>query len=56
MTMIVVSHEMRFAQEAADRVLFVDEGLIVEQNVPSEIFNKPQHQRTQEFLSRVSDH
>ena len=56
MTMIVVSHEMRFAQEAADRVLFVDEGLIVEQNVPSEIFNNPQNQRTREFLSRVSDH
>ena len=56
MTMIVVSHEMRFAQEAADRVLFVDEGLIVEQNVPSEIFSNPQNQRTREFLSRVSDH
>ena len=56
MTMIVVSHEMRFAQEAADRVLFVDGGLIVEQNTPEEIFNNPQHQRTREFLSRVSDH
>ncbi len=56
MTMIVVSHEMRFAQEAADRVLFVDGGIIVEQGAPDEIFTNAQHPRTREFLSRVSNH
>lgn len=56
MTMIVVSHEMRFAQEAADRVLFMDEGVILEQSPPDELFNNPQHARTREFLARVTDH
>jgi polar amino acid transport system ATP-binding protein len=54
MTMVVVSHEMRFAAEAADRVLFMDQGLIVEQGTPEQVFNNTQHDRTRSFLSRVS--
>ena len=54
MTMVVVSHEMRFAAEAADRVLFMDQGVIVEQGTPEEVFRKPRHERTRAFLSRVS--
>ena len=53
MTTIVVSHEMEFANEAADRVVFIDEGEIVEQGKPSEIFTSPKQRRTQEFLSRI---
>lgn len=53
MTMVVVTHEMGFAREIADRVLFMDDGLIVEENTPSEIFNHPKHPRTQDFLSKV---
>lgn len=53
MTMVVVTHEMGFAREVSDRVLFIDEGLIAEQNVPSELFNNPQNERTQAFLSKV---
>ncbi|MBT5265971.1 MAG: amino acid ABC transporter ATP-binding protein [Rhodospirillaceae bacterium] len=56
MTMVVVSHEMRFAQDAADRVLFMDEGEIVERGTPDEIFKNTQHARTREFLARVTDH
>jgi polar amino acid transport system ATP-binding protein len=56
MTMIVVSHEMRFAEDAADRVLFVDDGVIVEQGGPAEIFRNAQHDRTRAFLHRVSGH
>ena len=54
MTMVVVSHEMRFAREAADRVIFMDEGYIVEEGTPSDIFEAPQHQRTRTFLSAVT--
>lgn len=54
MTMVVVSHEMRFAAEAADRVLFMDQGLIVEQGTPEAVFQNTQHERTRSFLSRVS--
>ena len=54
MTMLVVSHEMKFAQEAADRVIFMDGGSIIEQGPPEQIFGAPQHQRTQAFLSRVT--
>ena len=54
MTMVVVSHEMRFAREAADRVIFMDEGHIVEEGTPSDIFEAPQHQRTRAFLSAVT--
>ncbi|MFC4558589.1 amino acid ABC transporter ATP-binding protein [Virgibacillus kekensis] len=53
MTMVVVTHEMGFAREVCDRVLYIDEGYIVEENVPDELFNNPQHERTQAFLSKV---
>lgn len=53
MTMVVVTHEMGFAREVGDRVLYIDEGFIVEQNVPEELFNNPQHGRTQAFLSKI---
>ncbi|CEG22066.1 Glutamine transport ATP-binding protein GlnQ [Planococcus massiliensis] len=53
MTMIVVTHEMGFAREVGDRVLFMDGGYIVEENVPSELFARPQHARTKSFLSKV---
>ncbi|NLT58769.1 MAG: amino acid ABC transporter ATP-binding protein [Clostridiales bacterium] len=53
MTMVVVTHEMGFAKEVGDRVLFMDEGVIVEQNVPAELFGNPQHERTKDFLSKV---
>jgi polar amino acid transport system ATP-binding protein len=53
MTMMVVTHEMGFAREVGDRVLFMDQGLIVEDGVPTDIFDKPTHERTQAFLSKV---
>lgn len=53
MTMVVVTHEMGFAREVADRVLFIDEGLIAEENKPEEIFQNPRNDRTKEFLSKV---
>ncbi len=53
MTMVVVTHEMGFAREVADRVLFMDAGQIAEQGSPEEVFGNPQHPRTQEFLSKV---
>ena len=53
MTMIVVSHEMGFARAAADRVIFMDEGLIVEQATPSDFFEKPREERTRLFLSKI---
>ena len=53
MTMVVVTHEMGFAREVADRVIFMDEGQIVEEGTPNEIFNNPQHPRTQDFLKKV---
>lgn len=53
MTMVVVTHEMGFAREVGDRVVFMDEGLIVEEGLPSEIFDNPQNPRTQSFLSKV---
>jgi polar amino acid transport system ATP-binding protein len=53
MTMVVVTHEMSFAQDAGDRVLFMDGGEIVEEGPPSTIFRNPAHQRTREFLQRV---
>jgi general L-amino acid transport system ATP-binding protein len=55
MTMIVVSHEMGFAKSVAHRVLFMDGGEILEQNVPDEFFNNPQHERTKLFLSQILD-
>lgn len=53
MTMVVVTHEMGFAAEVGDRVLFIDGGYIVEENVPKELFGNPQHERTKSFLSKV---
>ena len=53
MTMVVVTHEMGFAKEVGDRVIFMDGGLIVEENVPNELFDHPQEERTKAFLSKV---
>ncbi len=53
MTMVIVTHEMTFAREVADRVIFIDQGIIQEQGRPEEIFSQPQNQRTQSFLSKV---
>jgi len=53
MTMVVVTHEMGFAREVSDRVVFIDQGEILEENVPSEFFLRPQHERTQQFLKQV---
>ena len=53
MTMVVVTHEMGFAREVGDRVLFIDGGVIVEENTPDELFSNPQNKRTQHFLSKV---
>ncbi|AET70038.1 ABC-type polar amino acid transport system, ATPase component [Desulfosporosinus orientis DSM 765] len=54
MTMVVVTHEMGFAREVADRVIFIDEGKIVEEGPPAQIFGNPQEKRTQAFLGRLS--
>jgi ABC-type polar amino acid transport system ATPase subunit len=53
MTMICVTHEMGFAREVADRVLFIDEGVVLEENVPANIFDNPQRSRTRAFLSKI---
>lgn len=53
MTMVVVTHEMRFAKKVATRVLFMDEGRIVEQNSPDELYGNPSHPRLKEFLSKI---
>lgn len=53
MTMIVVTHEMRFAREAADEVIFMDQGIVVEKNKPEEIFNNPKEERTKKFLNMI---
>jgi polar amino acid transport system ATP-binding protein len=54
MTMVVVSHEMRFARDAADRIVFMADGQIVEQGTPAEVFGNPQHPRTREFVAELS--
>ena len=54
MTMAIVTHEMAFAREVADRVIFMDQGVIVEAGTPAEIFESPQQERTQLFLKRIS--
>jgi general L-amino acid transport system ATP-binding protein len=56
MTMLCVTHEMGFARQVADRVIFMDQGMIVEQNEPEEFFNNPQHERTKLFLSQILGH
>lgn len=53
MTMVVVTHEMGFAREVGDRVIFMDGGYIVEENTPVELFENPQHRRTKSFLSKI---
>lgn len=53
MTMIIVTHEMSFARDVADRVLIMDEGIIIEEGNPQKIFNQPEHPRAKDFLSRV---
>ena len=53
MTMVVVTHEMGFAREVGDRVLFMDEGIIMEQGTPEQVFGNPQNPRTQDFLRKV---
>ena len=53
MTMIVVTHEMGFAREVADDVVFMDEGVVVESGPPLEVLSAPRHERTREFLSKV---
>ena len=53
LTMLVVTHEMGFAKEVADRVVFMDKGVIVEEGPPEQIFNNPQHERTRAFLKRT---
>jgi len=56
MTMLVVTHEMGFARDVADRVIFMDEGRIVEEGTPEGIFSRPQHERTRSFLHRILHH
>ena len=53
MTMVVVTHEMWFAKEAADRVIFMDEGIILEEATPEKMFTSPEHERTQAFLKQI---
>jgi general L-amino acid transport system ATP-binding protein len=56
MTMLCVTHEMGFAKTVADRVVFMDQGQIIEQNTPREFFEHPQTERSQEFLSKILRH
>ncbi|QDY70821.1 amino acid ABC transporter ATP-binding protein [Qingshengfaniella alkalisoli] len=56
MTMIIVTHEMGFAREVADRVIYIHKGEIVEQGTPEQVFDNPQHERTRSFLARVLRH
>ena len=53
MTMVIVTHEMGFAKEVASRVLFIDQGVVMESGTPDEIFNNPQNERTKNFQSKV---
>ena len=55
MTMIVVTHEMGFARDVADRVIFMDGGVIVEEGTPEEVFDHPQHNRTKDFLGHITE-
>jgi general L-amino acid transport system ATP-binding protein len=56
MTMLVVTHEMGFARKVANRVIFMDEGEIIEENDPETFFNKPKNDRTKLFLSQILNH
>ena len=53
MTMLVVTHEIAFARDVADRVVFMDGGVVVEEGAPSDVIRNPQHERTKAFLSRI---
>ena len=53
MTMVIVTHEMGFARDVSDRVFFIDEGIIMEEGTPAEVFGSPRNQRTREFLNKV---
>ena len=53
MTMLVVSHEMSFVRAAADRIIFMEDGYIVEQGPPEKLFENPEHQRTRDFLHQI---
>ena len=53
MTMVIVTHEMGFAMEVADRILFMDGGYIIEEGTPDEVFNHPTNARTKDFLNKV---
>ena len=55
LTMIVVTHEMQFAKDVSDRVIFMDQGVIAEQGTPDEVFNHPKNERTRQFLSRFRE-
>ncbi len=55
MTMLVVTHEMGFAREVADRIIFMEKGSIVEQGAPQDLFERPQHKRTREFLWKITE-
>jgi len=54
MTMMVVSHEMGFAREAADRIVFLEDGVVAEEGSPEKIFNNPERERTREFISKIA--
>ena len=56
MTMVVVTHEMGFARSAADRVVFMDQGCVVEMAAPKVLFSDPKHERTKLFLSKIISH
>jgi ABC-type polar amino acid transport system ATPase subunit len=56
MTMVVVTHEMGFARAAADRLVFIDEGLIIETGLPEEVFTNPQEERTRDFFDKILSH
>jgi polar amino acid transport system ATP-binding protein len=56
MTMLIVTHEMKFAKDIADHVIFMDGGYIVEEGSPERVFNNPESERCREFLKRVLDH
>jgi len=53
MTMVVVTHELAFAREVCDQVVFMDQGIVVESGAPTDVLGSPQHERTQAFLSKV---
>lgn len=56
MTMMIVTHEMEFARDVAGRAVFMDQGQIIEQGIPADLFGNPKHDRTKSFLSRLHNH